>query len=629
MIGCILGLPGLLCLGGYAVGSLHAHKLGLRQAPLRREQRVAEFADHGFFDFGECIPPIFQAIAVTLLCAAGTNGIIFTWPLGALLWCALAVSRLGVEEENVGRSAMMHSSVKPRPAIKHGMKEGARWLGGLLIFGVLLYWLGTLSEPRIEWRGASGIAGDETYALTTTRGVMDRLITYVSLGDRAAATPGSDARRMARVGLPILAAGRPRMASAVPPECTPNGWLEIRKVFRIGSTVRPAWLIRGEWRPELVKRLLPLLKETGAPCVYVVDKWEEPTGTESQPVEVEAEPRVRSDAMTEVAAESTRQAGRFLILCHQPIPADAAEQMRQQVARWSGGHIMAASSRMEGDMTLATRGAYLRRIVEAVLDVMGSEIAARAPSKERAAGWKWTRAISIAAWFVGTVAAIRLGLTRLRGDIPAGLAASVAIVLLSLQIGIHWLLPLMPASRATIWLAGRLLVANEMKADWAWLTHESSPHLQTIAEYSDNMRLASLERNSYYDMLEHGMYRRFLLSIAIDDLLRIDSEWRVEMWQAISPWSKQSRNAREGTRVVGLILREHLTVKRAAGKRSGTTISEMWQGELTDEKGFQRLYVAALRSVGIAARLDADRHAEFWTGERWEGTPKPMFVEEH
>lgn len=50
-------------------------------------------------------------------------------------------------------------------------------------------------------------------------------------------------------------------------------------------------------------------------------------------------------------------------------------------------------------------------------------------------------------------------------------------------------------------------------------------------------------------------------------------------------------------------------------------VSEIWLRQITDEAGFQVIYVAALRSVGVPARLDANGRAEFYDGGKWQVAP--------
>jgi len=47
----------------------------------------------------------------------------------------------------------------------------------------------------------------------------------------------------------------------------------------------------------------------------------------------------------------------------------------------------------------------------------------------------------------------------------------------------------------------------------------------------------------------------------------------------------------------------------------------IWLKQTADEAGFEIIYVAALRSVGVPARLDSNSHAEFWDGNKWQSAP--------
>jgi transglutaminase-like putative cysteine protease len=50
----------------------------------------------------------------------------------------------------------------------------------------------------------------------------------------------------------------------------------------------------------------------------------------------------------------------------------------------------------------------------------------------------------------------------------------------------------------------------------------------------------------------------------------------------------------------------------------------MWYGHIVNLEDFEILYTAALRSVGVPARLNRKQEAEFWTGSQWETAPRPL-----
>jgi len=62
-------------------------------------------------------------------------------------------------------------------------------------------------------------------------------------------------------------------------------------------------------------------------------------------------------------------------------------------------------------------------------------------------------------------------------------------------------------------------------------------------------------------------------------------------------------------------------VKATHDANVSTTILESWQRGVAGEANLQRLSVAALRSVGIPARLSVSGTVEFWNGAEWKPGP--------
>ncbi len=50
-------------------------------------------------------------------------------------------------------------------------------------------------------------------------------------------------------------------------------------------------------------------------------------------------------------------------------------------------------------------------------------------------------------------------------------------------------------------------------------------------------------------------------------------------------------------------------------------IESIWKKQITDAKGFEKIYVAAMRACGVPARLDTQGKAEFHTGTEWKPAP--------
>lgn len=68
-----------------------------------------------------------------------------------------------------------------------------------------------------------------------------------------------------------------------------------------------------------------------------------------------------------------------------------------------------------------------------------------------------------------------------------------------------------------------------------------------------------------------------------------------------------------------IVLRHlHERVSIAALADAPRAVPDIWRRQLTDAPGFEIISVAALRSVGVPARLNDRGQAEFWDGEAWE-----------
>jgi hypothetical protein len=60
-------------------------------------------------------------------------------------------------------------------------------------------------------------------------------------------------------------------------------------------------------------------------------------------------------------------------------------------------------------------------------------------------------------------------------------------------------------------------------------------------------------------------------------------------------------------------LRERVTIARLPGLPHN--VPEIMLHQMTDETGFEIIYTAALRSVGVPSRLDGHKQTEFWNRE--------------
>lgn len=84
--------------------------------------------------------------------------------------------------------------------------------------------------------------------------------------------------------------------------------------------------------------------------------------------------------------------------------------------------------------------------------------------------------------------------------------------------------------------------------------------------------------------------------------------------QASSPIDRASRVAQCTREMVGMS--DHAVIWKGG--------MEAWKMAWTDEAGWERLYIAGLRSVSLPARLGADGRATLWAMGQWMDAPRPF-----
>jgi hypothetical protein len=111
----------------------------------------------------------------------------------------------------------------------------------------------------------------------------------------------------------------------------------------------------------------------------------------------------------------------------------------------------------------------------------------------------------------------------------------------------------------------------------------------------------------------------------MDRLPLSELDWRRTLWENFYPRVRREHDPAVAAQVVVRFLRERVGIDPAYSYRVG--VETIWTQQMTDEIGFDRIYVAALRSVGIAARLNAGQRAELWTGLAWQEAPRPIVAD--
>jgi Transglutaminase-like superfamily len=198
--------------------------------------------------------------------------------------------------------------------------------------------------------------------------------------------------------------------------------------------------------------------------------------------------------------------------------------------------------------------------------------------------------------------------------------ASCAAVLTA----IHLILPRMAVNDFTLALADIFLVRTEWGKDFDFVVQHSVSRGKRLGAILEHAELANLQRHQFYNDLDESAYQQFVLSPVVDRLPLSELDWRRTLWENFYPRVRNEHDPAQAAQTVVRFLRERVGIDPAYCYRVG--VETIWTEQMTDEMGFERIYVAALRSVGIAARLNGGKQAEFWTGTAWQNAPPPIIA---
>ena len=215
--------------------------------------------------------------------------------------------------------------------------------------------------------------------------------------------------------------------------------------------------------------------------------------------------------------------------------------------------------------------------------------------------------------------------TSSRAARHGGLLTSVAIMSVALVCAVsvlHLLLPQLPANRSIVGVVRSCLVEAHLRNDFDYLIQHSFSLGRPLAPLLTHVELANLQRRQFYSSLDVETFRRYILSPDIDALPLPEVDWRRTLWENFYPRIRRERDPMEAAKTVVRFLRERVGVDAKHRYRVG--VETIWAQQMTDETGFARIYVAALRSVGIAARLSDRGQVELLKANQWEPAPEVL-----
>jgi predicted esterase len=192
------------------------------------------------------------------------------------------------------------------------------------------------------------------------------------------------------------------------------------------------------------------------------------------------------------------------------------------------------------------------------------------------------------------------------------------------ETAIHLVTPHFSISDTTLFLARRFLVQPKQHNDFEYLAAQpigQGEKLNTLLEHAE---LAGYNHELINWQLDDKIYRDYVLSPIITGKPGEKLNWRRPLWEEFYPRIRHESSPEDAAKIVVRHLRERVTI--ATLPSSPHDVSNIWLKQITDESGFEIIYVAALRSVGVPARLDSNSRTEFWDDNKWQIAPPPPVI---
>jgi hypothetical protein len=202
----------------------------------------------------------------------------------------------------------------------------------------------------------------------------------------------------------------------------------------------------------------------------------------------------------------------------------------------------------------------------------------------------------------------------------SGVAAGVAAVDSAGHLGI----PLLPATERNVAWANRFVVQPDLRKSFQWLASQQSflrqieagtPRIRSLIEH---VELATLQRDLADWVVRDDLWQEWVLSPQIDGT-RGDTAWRRALWEHFHPRVRREQSAEAAAALVARHLALRVRVVRDCD--IGKNVSQMWMRGEADPVGIQRLYIAALRSVGLPSRFGSAGGVLFHDGKAWRPAP--------
>ncbi len=197
----------------------------------------------------------------------------------------------------------------------------------------------------------------------------------------------------------------------------------------------------------------------------------------------------------------------------------------------------------------------------------------------------------------------------------AGLATAVSVV--------HLSAPALNARLVSPDLVARLLPSPGARDDFREIAARADFASTRFGNLLEHAELANYRGPFLYGgALDREIWSRYIVSPLIGESEPRAIDWRRPLWEHFYPRVRQETDPGEAARIVVRHLRARVGIH--PGEADTDSLGSAWERGLANTRDWEWLYVAALRSAGVAARIGEGRRAAIWDGGRWVSAPRPL-----
>jgi dienelactone hydrolase len=243
----------------------------------------------------------------------------------------------------------------------------------------------------------------------------------------------------------------------------------------------------------------------------------------------------------------------------------------------------------------------------------------------------WVFWLSAAAWVIGWFARWRYRWTaspkrsrRQRHEIALRWLAVLLAIFALAETAIQLVTPHFSISDKILTIARHFLVQPKERADFESLAAQSIWQGKKLRTLLEHVKLAGYNRELVNWQVNDTIYLDFVLSPIITGTAGEQFNWRRPLWEEFYPYIRHESSPDDAAKIIVRHLRERVTIVTL--QRPPHDVPVIWLRQISDNTGFEIIYIAALRSVGIAARLDDRGQAEFFSHGGWQPAPQPIIA---